>query len=542
VIVVKHQYFSRRDRQSRAGGKTLGAAKVAAVGRALAHVKYIQHRPGEDRGDGGRELFNEVEDNLDGKRVRKAVREQENSKVVAHKLTLAPEINPEDKKAFTREIMHRLGSEKGLDLEWVATVHNNTAHHHIHVVVLGKDKNGKDVRFDKDDYNRIKEYGDRYLERHHPYELEKSRQERERKERERIEARQKEREAARAERIRDGLELPWLHKKIVREQLEPFEQWKLKQEQKEKDAAGEKAKETEKEPEKPYFQDTIEAAGKEWSRENSLKELRELNEYLWDHPDERIDIKEYKKLVRWMKDKERLAERDKQPEAPGKDGPAKEESNVQGFQKADRDKDSFDWKGEKYSKSDSYDRLSGLAKELRENKNERLPVDDYQRLRGWVEHRDRERFSGVIEKELQQQIKQDGKRGANEVEYGYRWVDPVQQQVMSHPLANPVLGVFMTGASIANTVVSWIDLRDNRDRLKEAGDELESAKLDKHQDYLKRDKPEDRERDSEVIDKLDKAIGENKETRRQRAEEKKRKEKDKEKEHDPFRFDPWGQY
>jgi hypothetical protein len=100
----------------------------------------------------------------------------------------------------------------------------------------------------------------------------------------------------------------------------------------------------------------------------------------------------------------------------------------------------------------------------------------------------------------------------------------------------------MTGASIANTVVSWIDLRDNRDRLKEAGDELESAKLDKHQDYLKRDKPEDRERDSEVIDKLDKAIGENKETRRQRAEEKKRKEKDKEKEHDPFRFDPWGQY
>lgn len=538
MIVVKHQYFSKRDRQSRAGGKTPAAAKVAAVGRALAHVKYIQHRPGEDRGDGGRELFSDVEDDLDGKKVRKIVREQENNKVVAHKLTLAPEINADDKKAFTREIMHRIGSEKGLDLEWVATAHNNTAHHHIHVVVMGKDKNGKDVRFDKDDYNRIKEYGDRYLERHHPYELEKSRQERERKERERMEARRKERESARAERIREGLELPWLHKKIVREQLEPFEQWKAKQEEKERNAGDANIKTRENEPEKPYFQDVIEAAGKEWSRENTLKELRELNEYLWDHPDERIGIKEYKKLVRWMKDKERIAEKEKQAEKPVNDEPVKEENRVHGGKKADRDHDGFDWKGEKYSKNDSYERLSGLASELRANKKERLPVDDYQRLRGWIEYRDRERFSGV-EKELTQAKHQfDQEQKASNSPAAGRWVDPLHQQVM----ANPVVGVFMTGASIANTVVSWIDLRDNRDRLKEAGDELESAKLDKHQDYVKRDKPEDRERDAEVIDKLDRAIDENKEARRERAEEKKRKEQERDRKHDPFRYDPWGQY
>ncbi len=46
VIVVRHSYISARDRQSRRGG---GQPKVAAVGRALAHLKYIQHRPGEDR-------------------------------------------------------------------------------------------------------------------------------------------------------------------------------------------------------------------------------------------------------------------------------------------------------------------------------------------------------------------------------------------------------------------------------------------------------------------------------------------------------------
>ena len=134
MIVVKHQYFSRRDRQSRGAGKV---PKVAAVERALAHVKYIQHRPGADCDEGGRELFSDLEDRLDGKVVRKAIREQQDNKVVAHKLTLAPEIDPADKKAFTREVMHRLGSENGLDLQWVAVEHNNTDHHHVHIVVLG---------------------------------------------------------------------------------------------------------------------------------------------------------------------------------------------------------------------------------------------------------------------------------------------------------------------------------------------------------------------------------------------------------------------
>ena len=157
MIVVKHRYIAGRVR-----------GKVAAIGKALAHIKYIRHRPGPDREKGGREMFNERDD-VDAQEMRKAVRELGDSQVVVHKLTLAPEINPEDKRQFTREVMHRLACEKGLDLKWMAVEHNNTAHHHIHVVVLCKDKNGKDVRFDKKDYDLIKHYGDRYLERWHPY-------------------------------------------------------------------------------------------------------------------------------------------------------------------------------------------------------------------------------------------------------------------------------------------------------------------------------------------------------------------------------------
>ena len=49
MIVVKHKYIAAR-------GKG-GVGKVAGIGKAMAHVKYIQFRPGEDRerGSAGRD-------------------------------------------------------------------------------------------------------------------------------------------------------------------------------------------------------------------------------------------------------------------------------------------------------------------------------------------------------------------------------------------------------------------------------------------------------------------------------------------------------
>src|SRR5579885_2017873 len=188
--VVIHGYISARDRKSRAGGR---APKVVAVERALAHVKYIQHRSGDDRDPGGRKFFDELDENLDGHALRKAIKDLEDSKVVIHKLTLAPEIDPLDKRQYTREVMHQLELEKNQRLRWMAVEHNNTAHHHIHVVVLGTDENGRGVRIDRDDYPKLREWGDRYLERWQPRELEKAREERKRKERDRLEAQEGER-------------------------------------------------------------------------------------------------------------------------------------------------------------------------------------------------------------------------------------------------------------------------------------------------------------------------------------------------------------
>lgn len=526
MIVLKHSYISPRDRQSQVGGKP---SKVRAMGRALAHLKYIQHRPGEDRPEGGREFFGEGDDEMSAQRVRKLVKEMKNSKVLVHKITLAPEINPDDKKAFTREVMKKLGSEKGLDLQWVGVEHNNTDHHHIHVVVLGKDKNGKDVRIDKGDYPKIKDYGDKFLERMHPHELERSRSEREKKQREKQEIKERARETRKQERVRDGLELPWMHKKIIREQLEPYKDWKQKQEQKREEAKDRGDKTPAAENDKPYFQDTIEAAGETWSQENSLKELEQLNRDLWDDKSQWIPKEDYDKLLGWMKEKRELKRSGKDSEPASKNG------------QGDKDqKDYFDYKGKRYSKDSNHKRLFELTVKLREKDAEQLPYEQYNQLRAWLEDKDRAKWSGILQRQLIAQHKKDFMKTPEQLKAleGGRVLNPLQENVMS----NPVTGLFMQVASAANTVVSWVPVLDNRDRLKEGEKALEDRKVEKHQEYVKADRtPEQKDRDKASIDKLDEALEDNQKAQKERKEEKKKKQ-ERDKQDDPHMFDPWGRH
>lgn len=522
MVVIKHKYIAGRGR----------SGNVVPISKALAHVKYIQHRPGPDKEKGGRELFNEENERLDAREMRQAIREAGGDRVVIHKLTLAPEINPQDKVAFTREVMSNLGKDMGRDLRWFGVEHNNTDHHHIHVVVLGKDSNGTEVKIGLKDIDRAKEHGDRYLERWHPKELERSRRDREAREKERREERVKEREVAKAERIREGLELPWLHKKIIREQLEPYKEWREKQDQKEKERPAGPDK-----TERPYHQDTIEAAGRDWSKANTLKELRDLNEYLWDNIDERIPKADYRRLSGWIKDKERVQER---------------EPSQKTEQKPPKDKEKRDWlshNGNKYRKGDSYEKLTGLAKELYE-KSEKLPYDDYQKLRGWIENKDRERYSGALEKQIQLTHKkfersktpEDLKRAE-----GGRVIEPGLSQIAG----NPIFKIVMFEANLAKEIARSIPLDDrNRDYTKEQRDGLEQAKQnlderDKDRKQLNWTAPwaklkGDEERDREQREKVEKAIEENE--RRKAEEKKKEREEKNRKDRSPFERDPWGRW
>ena len=512
MIVIKHKYIAAR-------GKG-GIGKVAAIGKTIAHMKYIQNRSGEDkeRGKGGREMFNDSEDRLSAKEMRKAIRELGNAKVIAHKLTLAPEVAPEDKKAFTRDVMKNLSRSKGLDLDWFAVEHNNTDHHHVHVVILGKDRNGSEVSLSLKDIEKAKEYGDRYLEKNHPREFEKAREAREEKEKERLELRKQEWK----ERNREGLELPWMKRGVIREQLEPYKEWRAKKDKEKEERAprGDQA-------ERPYHNDRIEAAGREWSRSNTLGELQELNQHLWDNYGDRIGKEDYRKLTGWIRDKERARSEDREDQG-GKQG------------KEQVEKDFFEHNGKKYGKEDSYEKLSGLAKELREKK-ERLPVDDYNNLRNWIEDRDRARFAGAIEKGVEQaRNKMERNKSGRDLKAaeGPRVLDPMQDAMMR----NPVVGVFMQVASIANTVVGMIKLTENKDHLKENREDLEKAKMDLDKEPDAQTK-EQHERKEERRSNLGKAIERNEAAQKERERQaKEKKERDEREKRDRDNFERGGWY
>jgi hypothetical protein len=475
-------------------------------------------------------MFNDSEDRLNSKDMKAAIRELGDAKVIAHKLTLAPEISPVDKKAFTRDVMKNLSREKGLDLDWFAVEHNNTDHHHIHVVVLGKDRNGTEVSIHLRDIDRAKEHGDRYLEREQPRAFERAREAREEKERSRLAVRSQERD----QRVREGIELPWMKRNIIREQLEPYKEWKEKQGRGRKEKAP-----GHEEIERPYHNDTIEAAGREWSRANSLAELRDLNDHLWENYEDRLSKEDYKKLMGWMRDKEPTLEDE------GKRKGQKDKIDP-------RDRDSFEHNGKQYKSQDSYEKLTELAQELREKK-ERLPIDSYNNLRSWIEDQDRARFAGAMEKGMNDALKKSERSKTSEdlkAQEGGRVIDPMQDAMMR----NPVMGLFMSAASIANTIVRMIPLTENKDHLKDNREELEKSLIaldkepprekdsfDRYVEELQRKQEE--EQKAQVRENIMKAIGRNEEAQkaRERREKEKKEEKEREdRDKDDFERDYWG--
>ena len=113
-----------------------------------------------------------------------------------------------------------------------------------------------------------------------------------------------------------------------------------------------------------------------------------------------------------MKDKERLGER--QPDTKGDKGKEQDtpEKKQEPAKQTEKPKDHFEYKGQKYSKDSSYEKLTALAEKLRDKKADRLPVENYQQLRGWIENADRARWAGVLEKQMDLSKQQYGREGA----------------------------------------------------------------------------------------------------------------------------------
>lgn len=291
------------------------------VGKMAAHVDYIRHRAGPDRGGGeGRPIFDaSLRENIGSDEVKKCFREvledsRQRSPLVAHKLILSPGLNAVDLQDYTREIMDKLGSEKGLDLTWYAVKHENTENNHAHVVVLGLDKNGVEVSFGRRDLDRIRDLGDRYIEREHQLE------------------RYLQRETDRVLLSRDGKydydrqgdqEFQRLVGDVYRqrEEIEPVSEPAREPEKERADPSSSSGAGSGTNKKRKYIEwsqekaveklpdgEKILANGKTYSRFSSSEELEKLDEYLKEDYSHYLPKEQYGLLGTWRKTKEKYGD------------------------------------------------------------------------------------------------------------------------------------------------------------------------------------------------------------------------------------------
>ena len=150
------------------------------------------------------------------------------------------------------------------------------------------------------------------------------------------------------------------------------------------------------------------------------------------------------------------------------------------------------------------------------DKSLKLPKEDYKRLASWIDSKDRARFSGEIQRQLNSaKASATAREEARNSPNANRYVSPLQQEMMR----NPIMGLFLTEASIAAELVRWIPLTNQRDRLKENRDDLEDAKRDVEAKQRGRANPDDKAADEAIIEQIDDAIDDNKNTRKDAAKE-----------------------
>ncbi|MCU1327842.1 MAG: Type secretory pathway VirD2 pilin (relaxase)-like protein, partial [Bryobacterales bacterium] len=125
---IFHQRVAIRVRYSKRGSK----------GQWKAHGRYIER---ESAGKGG---FNEEGAVKPSKKLNEW---QDPGDELMWKIIISPERGNElDLEAFTKDLLAHMDRDLGLQLEWTAAVHTNTAHHHVHLVIRGVDKGGKEVK------------------------------------------------------------------------------------------------------------------------------------------------------------------------------------------------------------------------------------------------------------------------------------------------------------------------------------------------------------------------------------------------------------
>lgn len=140
--------------------------KPKAIHKAKEHLKYIEANREKHRNKP--ELFNEKEDKIDKRIMFKKFEEQPHSfkDVTIHKFVLTISEDERDRlqldlKELTRETMMTFEARYGHKLDWIAGIHDDVGHPHVHLVIRGTDLSGRKVEIYKKDISELKRIAER---------------------------------------------------------------------------------------------------------------------------------------------------------------------------------------------------------------------------------------------------------------------------------------------------------------------------------------------------------------------------------------------
>ncbi|ROT93450.1 DUF3363 domain-containing protein [Altererythrobacter sp. FM1] len=141
-LASRDRFATWRHRRVMVKSRIVRFDKANGLGAARAHLRYIQ-RDGVTR-DGERgQLYSAESDRVDGK----AFIERQTGDRHQFRFIVSPEDGEQydDLKPLTRRLMAQMEQDLGTKLDWVAVDHFNTGHPHTHIVIRGKDEQGRDL-------------------------------------------------------------------------------------------------------------------------------------------------------------------------------------------------------------------------------------------------------------------------------------------------------------------------------------------------------------------------------------------------------------
>src|SRR5882672_2441028 len=118
-------------------------------GQWKAHGRYVARESATQGGKAAEAGFNATEQNLDI--APKLDKWQGAGDERLFKIIVSPEFGDRlNLHQYACELLHRMELDLGAQLEWVAAVHHNTEHPHVHIALRGVDKKGIPLRLPRE--------------------------------------------------------------------------------------------------------------------------------------------------------------------------------------------------------------------------------------------------------------------------------------------------------------------------------------------------------------------------------------------------------